>query len=139
MNCDKSILNGAVFTKLLDAKSQGDYLRMIQEITKDHFDMKNASKFGITKQKIIDFCTQLTSQNALKSSQHRLFVENFAEILVYKFDSKVVTLQKKIKNVLANIIYLLNMHPGQLFYFYPEISQDPFLRKHLENCLIRFK
>ena len=72
---------------------------------------------------------------ARHNNQHKLFVESFAAILHFKFDQKLGELTDKITNMLADILYLLNKHSKQLLYFYPELIQDPMLRKHLEKMV----
>ena len=132
---NKSMIDGSVFNKLLDVKNPGEWLIVTQQIRNEHFDLKTTVNFDNSMKKINDFCRSLENQLERSNSQHRMFVENFMDILVYKFEGKMNFFTKKVHNMMADILYLLNRHPKQLLFFYPELSQDPLLRKHLQKMV----
>ena len=129
------MIDGSVFNKLLDVKNPGEWLKVTQQIRSEHFDLKSTVNFDSVLKKVNEFCRALEGQLERSNVQHRIFVENFTDILVYKFEGKMDGYVKKIHNMLADILYLLNRHPKQLLYFYPELSQDPLLRKHLQKMV----
>ena len=135
VNLNKSMIDGSVFNKLLDIKSPGEWIKVTQQIRDEHFDLKATVNYDNSLKKVEEFCRALEGQLERRNDQHRMFVENFTDILVYKYNGKMDHYAKKIHNTLADILYLLNRHPKQLLYFYPELSQDPMLRKHLQKMV----
>ena len=129
------MIDGSVFSKLLDVKNPGEWLRLTEQIRNENFDLKTKVNFDSFHKKIYDFCRGLEDRIDESNVQHRMFVENFADILVYKYNSKMQYYSERIMNTLADILYLLNRHSKQLFFFYPELSQDPMLRKHLQKMV----
>ena len=132
---NKSMIDGSVFNRLLNVKNPGEWIKVTEQIRSEHFDLKVTVNFDSFINKINEFCRDLENRLERTNIQHHMFVENFMDILMYKYEGKMEQYAKTIHHMLADILYLLNRHSKQLLYFYPELSQDPMLRKHLQKMV----
>ena len=56
LNFDKSMMNGAVFNKLLNVKTPGEWLALVDKIKLEHFSVKNKADYSGMSNKILKFC-----------------------------------------------------------------------------------
>ena len=135
LNLDKAMLDGTVFDKLLHVKNAGEWNRLMDEIEKDHFKLKNDVDYVVMVDKLFEFCRKLEEKFEQEDSDHEDLIEEFREIIHHKLNGKFKTLSSRILNTTSDVLYLCNRYPKDLLYFYPEVALDPLLRAHLEKMI----
>ena len=106
MNLDKSVIDGTLFNKMLDVKNTGEWLSLTKKIVNDHFQLKNKqANFTIINKKFRDLCQTLKSQLSLSNIQHRMFFENFEEVMVRKFDREMAELTENVRLMLRKVFF----------------------------------
>ena len=94
---------------MLNVKNPGEWISLTQKIILDHFTLKNSrADFGAIKAKLASLCQTMARQAEIINVQHRTFLQNFHDIINYKFEVKVQELTENIKLMLRNSSYFLS-------------------------------
>ena len=104
VNLDKSVIDGTLFNKMLDVKNTGEWLTLTKKIVNDHFDLKNKqADFEVINEKFLALCRTLKSQLSMSNVQHKMFFENFEELMVRKFAREMPDLTEKVRLMLRRV------------------------------------
>ena len=56
LNLDKEMLDGTLFNRMLNVNNPGEWLRLIEQIKRDHFRIKNRINYEEIRDRIIHYC-----------------------------------------------------------------------------------